>query len=74
MEYMIVKYSRKRAVYMDTKFVGYTGDTLCVEEGQHIVDLGLPRDYQLEQQWVTICDTDPLAPCVIEFVPKEHDQ
>ena len=45
MEYVIVRYARKRSVYIDGEDSGETGERLRVEEGTHTIHLGDPRDY-----------------------------
>jgi len=46
MEYVVVSYPTTRKVRIDGQDAGFTNDTLMVETGNHLFDLGDPRDYQ----------------------------
>ncbi len=49
MEYIIVRFPRKRTVYIDgdEEGNGETNERLRVEEGTHTINLGDPRDYTI---------------------------
>ena len=40
MEYVVVSYPNSRRVYVDKNVAGNTNDTLMVEAGHHVFDLG----------------------------------
>lgn len=46
MEYVKVSYPMNRNVRIDRQVAGMTNDTLMVERGHHMFDLGDPQDYQ----------------------------
>ena len=69
MEYIIVRFPRKRTVYIDAdeEGSGQTDERLRVEEGTHTINLGDPRDYKPKWRRPTVTDTTPLKPMEIEF-------
>jgi PEGA domain len=67
MEYIIVRFVRKRTVFIDGKETGETGERLRVEEGTHTVNLGDPRDYTPKWRRPTVTDTTSIIPMDIEF-------
>lgn len=67
MEHVVVRFSEERGVYMDGNHIGTTGDTLMVEEGHHVFDLGTPPNYTPSSQEVTVTGTDPINPQVVSF-------
>lgn len=67
MEYLIVRYRRKRTVYIDGEEFGETGERLRVEEGTHTINLGDPRDYTPKWRRPTVTGTTSIAPMEIEF-------
>jgi hypothetical protein len=46
MEYVVISYPTNRNVRIDGQVAGKTNDTLMVERGHHLFDLGEPEDYQ----------------------------
>lgn len=67
MEYVIVRYPRKRAVYIDGEENGETEDRLRVEEGTHTIHLGDPRNYTPKWRRPTVTGTTSSEPMEIEF-------
>jgi PEGA domain len=67
MEYVIVRYVRKRTVYIDGEDSGETGERLRVEEGTHTIHLGDPRDYTPKWRRPTVTGTTTSKPMEIEF-------
>jgi hypothetical protein len=67
MEYLIVRYPRKRSVYIDGEECGETGERLRVQEGTHTINLGDPRDYAPKWRRPTVTDTTSVKPMEIEF-------
>jgi hypothetical protein len=47
-EYVVVDYLSDRDVHIDGQITGKTNETLRVDRGHHIFDLGEPKDYQPE--------------------------
>lgn len=74
MEYVVVTYPVDRDVLVDQEVAGRTGDTLMVEAGHHVFDLGEPHDYSPESVEEVIENTTALSPLVIEaFHPAGTD-
>ena len=71
MEYVVVKYYRRRKVFMDGHLVGKTGETLMVQEGTHRFDLGQPKNYTPSFRKAQVTDTIATDPMVVSFSPAE---
>lgn len=72
MEYVVVSYPVERDVVIDHEVAGRTGDTLMVEAGHHVFDLGEPHDYNPDSLVRVVENTTALSPLVIEaFHPAE---
>jgi polygalacturonase len=71
MEFVVVSYFRSRNVYLDGKLIGKTNQTLRVEEGTHLVDLGEPKNYAPPSQKIRMTATTQILPLEIEFQYKE---
>jgi hypothetical protein len=70
MEYVVVAYPTKRTVRIDGEDAGFTNETLRVERGHHLFDLGLPLDYRQFSVEKTVQNTTIIDPLVIdEFHP-----
>ena len=67
MEYIFVRYFRKRNVFLDGNPVGNTNNTLRVEKGTHRIDLGEPKNYTPEFQEVAVTDTTQILPLEVAF-------
>ena len=57
MEHVVVRYHEERNVYIDGQPAGKTNETLMMEEGHHLFDLGEPKDYLPESREVAISET-----------------
>jgi len=71
MEYVVIRYTRRRVVRMDGQDAGFTNDTLMVEAGHHVFDLGEPPDYtpaSVERVVQSTVSEDPLV--ISNFHPK----
>lgn len=68
MEYLFVRYFRRRNVFLDGNLIGKTNDTLRVEKGTHRIDLGEPKNYSPEFREIPVTDTTQIFPLEIEFV------
>jgi len=71
MEYVVVRYTKRRVVRMDGQDAGFTNDTLMVETGHHVFDLGEPPDYtpaSVERVVQNTVSEDPLV--ISNFHPK----
>ena len=69
MEYVTVKYYRKRNVFMDGNSTGKTNGTLRVEEGTHKFDLGEPKNYSPSFCRIKVTNTTQIEPMEITFSP-----
>ena len=65
MEYVVVTYLADRKVRIDGQAAGFTNDTLMVEKGHHIFDLGLPQDYQPASVPRIVQNTTSIGPLII---------
>jgi hypothetical protein len=70
MEYVEVKFSGSRPVYIDGAQSGSTNKILRVGSGTHAFDLGQPKDYQPAEVVIRVKDTSALSPLVIEFTAR----
>lgn len=68
MEWVKVKYWRKRKVMIDDQESGVTNEVLAVSEGRHRFQLSPPPNYTPAQQTETIRNTTPQSPLEIEFL------
>lgn len=66
-QYVVVRYPEERDVYIDGQLVGKTNETLMVEEGYHLFDLGEPKDYLPESREVVVNETSSISPMEITF-------
>jgi len=69
MEFVLVTFPRIRPVRVDGGRVGQTGQVLRLQRGNHIFDLGNPRDYTPPNVQTPVVNTSPTAPMVIAFGP-----
>jgi hypothetical protein len=65
MEYVVVSFSTTRKVRIDGQDAGLTNDTLMVEKGHHVFDLGLPQDYQPASVQRIVQSTTSIGPLII---------
>ena len=65
MEYVVVTYATERNVRVDSQVAGKTNDTLMVDRGHHVFDLGEPRDYQPPSVERDVQNTTAVSPLVI---------
>jgi len=72
MEYVNVRYYRKRNVFMDGNLLGKTNETLRVDEGTHRFDLGENKNYTPAFRKVQVTDTSPMKPMEIHFSPVKE--
>ena len=71
MEYVVVTYPTAREVRVDGQAAGQTNDTLHVEKGHHIFDLGAPQDYRPARVEKNVQDTTSVDPLIIgDFRPS----
>lgn len=69
MEFIVVRFSDPRDVFVDGMKMGETDDTLRVQEGVHTIDLGNPRNYIPNEYVLDVQDTASLDPLEVRFVP-----
>ena len=65
MEYVVIKWAASRKVRIDGQDAGFTNDTLRVEKGHHIFDLGDPRDYLPASIALLVEKTTSVGPLII---------
>jgi hypothetical protein len=71
MEFVVVTYTVDRKVRIDGQDAGFTNDTLMVEKGTHIFDLGEPQDYLPASFEIIVRDTTSVGPMIIkDFHPS----
>ncbi|MDH5323302.1 MAG: hypothetical protein OEW81_12895 [Gammaproteobacteria bacterium] len=70
MEYVMVKYYRRRTVYIDGDKSGYTNSLLRVNRGTHKFELSPPPNYTPVTLKLFVKNTIPAHPMLIEFEPK----
>ena len=71
MEYVIVTFPTDRLVYIDGEENGRTNETLRVDAGTHVFELGHLDNYRPSQRKVMVQDTSVLEPLEVAFYPKE---
>ncbi|MCG8588856.1 MAG: PEGA domain-containing protein [Proteobacteria bacterium] len=71
MEYLLVRYDRRRTVYVNGKKAGFTNRSLRINAGRHTVDLGEPDNYTPQRKQIDIAGTTPQAPRELDFVRNE---
>lgn len=69
MEYVIVKYPESRDVYINGARNGKTNESLRVDTGTHVFDLGAPGDYRPPSIEVAVENSSVLEPMEIVFEP-----
>jgi len=67
MEYLVVRFSRSRAVMIDGEIHGRTDVLIELEAGTYTVSLGPPPNFTPPRQQVTLKDTSPLDPKEVVF-------
>ena len=72
MEYVIVTFPTNRNVYIDGEHNGRTNDSLRVDAGTHIFDLGPLKNYKPGFRKVTVSGTTVLKPKKITFSKKDE--
>ena len=66
-QFLVVRYDRRRRVFIDSKHSGFTNRKLLVSKGVHNVDLGEPDNYKPTRRRPNVKDTSSGAPMVISF-------
>ncbi len=73
MEFVVVSYPKDRAVRIDRRVAGKTNNTLMVERGHHIFDLGEPGDYKPGSVEKDVQNTTSLTPLIVDdFQPLQE--
>ena len=67
MEYVVVSFPTDRIVYIDGEQNGRTNNSLRVDAGSHLFDLGAVKNYEPESQIVIVSGTTVLDPQEIVF-------
>lgn len=68
MEFLLVRYDRRRTVYVNGNKAGLTNRSLRINAGRHRVDLGDPQNYSPQRRQIDISGTDVQNPLEIDFV------
>lgn len=66
-QFLVVRYDRRRKVYIDGKRSGFTNRKLRVEEGSHSVDLGSDLNYKPNKRRPNVTGTSVGTPMEISF-------
>lgn len=69
-EFVKVKYYRRRNVYIDGRKSGYTNKVLRVNRGTHRFELSPPPNYTPSFRSPFVKDTIASQPMIIKFEPK----
>lgn len=67
MEYVVVRYWRRRTVYINGNPGGFTNLRLSVNRGTHTFDLGDPRNYRPRQRRIRVINTTRNNPRELHF-------
>ena len=66
MEYVVVSYPSARKVRVDGQDTGSTNETLRIETGHHVFDLGDPQDYHPTSVGKIVQNTTMLDPLIVD--------
>ena len=69
LEYLVVRYYRRRNVMIKDQKVGYTNQLIGLEGGSYTIKLSLPPNYHPSFRRVVLQNTAPLNPKTIRFEP-----
>jgi hypothetical protein len=70
MEFVKVKYYRRRTVYIDGDKSGFTNTLLRVNRGTHRFEMSEPPNYTPSFRKSFVKNTSPARPLIIDFEPK----
>ena len=71
MEYVVVSYPDDRDVVVDGQVAGKTNNTLMIEAGHHVFELGEPQDYEPLSVERAVENTTSLSPLIVrDFHPS----
>ena len=73
MEHVIVTFPTKRLVYIDGEQNGHTNESLRVDAGTHVFDLGTRKNYKPKSRKKAVSNTTILDPMKIPFSKKEQE-
>jgi uncharacterized membrane protein len=68
-EYLLVRYYRRRSVMVKDRVIGYTNEVIEIEGGKYTITMSQPANYRPESYDVVIRDTSALNPKVLVFEP-----
>lgn len=69
LEFLVVRYYRRRNVMIKDKKVGYTNELIELEGGSYTIKLSLPPNYRPSSRRIVLRNTSPLNPKTIRFEP-----
>ena len=67
MEFIMVSCEEERSVHVDGQLAGLARQTLMVQEGHHVIDLGVPRNYSPPSWSGVVTGTTSISPLIIMF-------
>ena len=70
MEFVVISFPTDRFVYIDGKQNGRTNNSMRVDAGSHLFDLGSLNNYEPESQIVVVSGSTILDPQEIVFTKK----
>ncbi len=65
MEFVVIEFPEDRTVRIDGQDAGVTNQTLMVEAGHHIFDLGEPVNYDPASVEIEVKDTTSITPLIV---------
>ena len=72
MEFVTVKYWRRRNVYINGFKSGFTNETLRTNRGKKAITLSDPPNYIPARRIVTVENTTVISPLEVSFKKKKH--
>jgi len=71
MEFVTIRYSRRRTVLIDGEEGGFTNMRLRVNRGSHVFTLSDPPNFEPKQRRVRVQNTTAISPILLTFKRTE---
>jgi hypothetical protein len=68
-EYLLVRYYRRRSVMVKDRVIGYANEVIEIEGGEYTITMSPPPNYRPESYDIVIRNTSALNPKVLDFEP-----
>lgn len=72
MEFLRVRYWRRRGVFVDGQLTGMTNRVLSVGEGRHRIELSPPKNYEPPERIVVLRNTTRQRPREVSFLHESQ--